>query len=299
MNRRRVDTIRSDNLRAALIMLFAVGCFSLMDTGLKILSPHYPAMQVASLRGFATLPIALAWVAIQGGFGQLLRVRFKLHLLRGVLGIASLAMFTYGLRDLPLSEAYSIFFVAPLLITVFAALVLGERIGRQRWLAIVVGFAGVLIVLRPTGGGAFTLAGLALLGTAVTYAATAITVRVLGRSDSTPSMVFWLMAMVAVGAGALALPRWQPIQSAHWPAIAGVGIAGSLAQWAVTEAFRRGQASFIAPLEYTALVWGIALDWTLWRTLPAPITFLGAAVIIVSGVYLIRGERVHSEAEHP
>jgi len=294
-----MDATRSENLRAALIMLVAVGSFSLMDAGLKVLSPHYSAMQVASLRGFATLPIAILWVAVQGGFGQLLRVRFGLHLFRGVLGISSLATFTYGLRRLPLSEAYAIFFVAPLLITVFAALWLGERIGRQRWLAIAVGFAGVLIVLRPTGGGALTLAGLALLATAVTYAASAITVRVLGRSDSTQSMVFWLMAMVAAGAGALALPGWRAIQPTHWPAIAGIAVTGSLGQWAITEAFRRGQASFIAPLEYTALVWGIGLDWTLWRTLPGPVTFLGAAVIIASGVYLIRREKVHAEAEHP
>lgn len=288
-----------ENRRAALIMLVAVGSFALMDAGLKVLSPHYSAMQVASLRALATLPVALVWVMAQGGFGQLLRVRFGLHLMRGALGIASLAMFAYGLRHLPLSEAYAIFFVAPLLITVFAAWILAERIGRRRWLAIAVGLLGALIVLRPTGRGTLTLSGLAILATAVTYAASAITVRVLGRTDSTQSMVFWLMAMVAVGAGVLALPGWRPIQADHWKAIAGIAVTGSLGQWAITEAFRRGQASFIAPLEYTALVWGVGLDWTLWRTLPGPITFIGAAVIIASGVYLIQGERVHAEAEHP
>ena len=290
---------RSENLRGAAIMLVAVGGFALMDAGLKILSPHYSAMQVASLRGLATLPLALIWVAVQGGFGQLLHIRFGLHLLRAGLGIASLTTFTYGLRGLPLSETYSIFFVAPLLITVFAALFLAERIGRRRWLAIAVGFAGTLIVLRPTGRGTLTLAGLAILATAVTYAASAITTRILGRTDTTQSMVVWLMAMVAAGAGILALPGWRPIQSAHWPAIALIGVAGSFGQWGITEAFRRAQASFIAPLEYTALVWGVALDWTLWRTLPGPLTFVGAAVIIASGVYLIRGEQVHAEAEHP
>lgn len=280
-------------------MLVAVGSFSLMDAGLKVLSPHYSALQVACLRGLATLPIALAWVAVQGGFAQLLHVRFGLHLLRGALGIASLVTFTYGLRRLPLSETYAIFFVAPLLITLFAALWLGERIDRRRWIAIAVGFAGTLILLRPTGQGALTLSGLAILAAAAAYAASAITVRVLGRTDTTQSMVFWLMLMVAAGAGALALPGWRPIQSGHWPAIAGIGVSGSLGQWAITEAFRRSQASFIAPLEYTALVWGVGLDWTLWRTLPGPLTFAGAAVIIASGVYLVRGERVHTEAEHP
>ena len=290
---------RTENLRGAAIMLVAVGSFALMDAGLKTLAPHYTPMQVACLRGLATLPIALAWVLLQGGIGQLFRVRWSLHLLRGALGISSLATFTYGLRQLPLSNAYTIFFAAPLLITVLAALVLGERIGRRRWLAIAVGFAGTLLVLRPTGEGALTLAGVAILTTAVTYAASAITVRILGRTDSTQSMVFWTMAMVAAGAGAVALPEWRPIESRHWPAIGLIAGAGSLGQWGITEAFRLGQASFIAPLEYTALLWGIGLDWILWHTLPGSLTLAGAAVIVATGLYLVRGERVHAEAEHP
>ena len=280
-------------------MLLAVSALALMDACLKVLSPHYPAMQVTAIRGLSTLPIAVGWVWVQGGFGQLRRVRFGLHLLRAALGIMMLATFTYGLRHLPLSEAYAIFFVAPLLITLFAALILRERVGAQRWLAIAVGFAGMLIVLRPTGSGALTLSGLAIFACAIGYALSAILVRVLGRTDTTPSMVFWLMLLISIGAGALALPGWRPIDAAHWPVIAGVGLIGSLGQWAITEAFRRGEASFVAPLEYTALIWGVALDWTIWRTLPAPITWIGAAVIIASGIFLIRRERVHVEAERP
>lgn len=288
-----------DNLRGALTMLVAVGALALMDACLKVLSPHYPALQVTAIRGLSTLPIATAWVWAQGGFGQLRRVRFGLHVLRAALGIMMLATFTFGLRHLPLSEAYAIFFVAPLLITVFAALILRERVGPQRWVAIAVGFAGMLIVLRPTGSGALTLSGLAIFACAIGYALSAIIVRILGRTDSTPSMVFWLMLLISIGATALALPAWRPIDPVHWPVIAGVGLIGSLGQWAITEAFRRGEASFIAPLEYTALIWGLALDWSIWHTLPAPITWIGATVIIGSGIFLIRRERVHVEAEHP
>ncbi|HSA55474.1 MAG TPA: DMT family transporter [Gemmatimonadaceae bacterium] len=290
---------KHDNVRGAIVMLVAVGALALMDACLKTLSPHYPAMQVTAIRGLSTLPIAVAWVALQGGFGQLRRVRFGLHLLRAALGIMMLATFTFGLRHLPLSEAYAIFFVAPLLITVFAALILGERVGAQRWMAIALGFGGMLIVLRPTGSGALTLSGFAIFACAVGYALSAIIVRVLGRTDTTPSMVFWLMLLISVGATALASPAWRPIDPSHWPVIAGVGLIGSLGQWAITEAFRRGEASFVAPLEYTALIWGVALDWSIWRTLPAPVTWVGAAVIIASGIFLIRRERVHVEAEHP
>lgn len=287
------------NLSGAAIMLVAVASFSLMDASIKVLSPHYPAIQVTALRGMASLPIAFLWVAVQGGVGQLIRVRFGLQILRGILGILSLAWFTYGLRGLGLSEAYSVFFVAPLLITLLAAVILRERVGRGRWIAIGTGFLGVLIVLRPTGSGTVTLAGLAVLAAAACYATSAVTVRILGRTDSTASMVFWTMLLVTVGAGAVAVWDWHPIQPEHWKAIGAIAVTGSLAQWALTEAFRRGEASFIAPFEYSALVWGIVLDWTLWRTLPSAVTLVGALVIAACGVYLLRHERDHAEAEHP
>ena len=288
-----------ENLRGVTIMLVGVAAFSLMDACLKLLSPHYSSLEIASLRGIATLPIIVAWIAVTGGFPGLVRVRWPLHLARGALGVATLAFFTFGVRHLPLADAYAIFFVAPLLITALAVPLLGERVDRTRWTAIAVGFGGVLIVLRPTTAGALTLPGLAILATALGYALSAITVRVLGRTDSTQSMVFWLMAFIAVGAGLLALPTWRPVQHEHWWIVAGLGLSGSVGQWAVTEAFRRGEASFIAPFEYTALVWGMGLDWFVWKTTPTALTLAGASVIIASGIYLVRHERVHSTAEHP
>jgi drug/metabolite transporter (DMT)-like permease len=292
-------TRRRDNLRAIAAMLAAVAAFSLMDAGLKALAAHYPAMQVAAMRGLASLPIVAAWVALTGGFRRLLRIRVALHLLRGALGIAMLAAFTYGVRHLPLAETYSIFFVAPLLITALAVPILGERVERPRWVAIAVGLAGVLIVLRPTGAGMLSLPGLAVLGAASAYALSAITVRVLGRTDDTQSMVFWLMAMIGVGAAALALPAWVAVRAEHGWILAGIATFGSLGQWAITEAFRRGEASVVAPFEYTALAWGVGLDWLVWRTTPGAATLLGASVIIACGLYLIRRERVHVEAERP
>jgi len=279
------------NLRGIAAMLIAVGALSLMDASLKTLSQHYGVWQVACLRGLATLPVVIVWIALSGGFQQVIRVRFPLHVARGVLGIVSLAAFAFGVRHLRLSEAYTIFFVAPLLITAFAALVLREKVDARRWMVIIVGFAGVLIVLRPSGEGTISLAGLAILACAVGYALSAITVRILGRTDSTQSMVFWLMLFVAVGAGILALPDWRPIQRADWPVIGAMVVTGSIGQWAITEAFKLGEASVIAPLEYTALVWGVGLDWVLWRILPLPRTFVGAAVVIACGIYLIRRER--------
>ncbi|HEX7708047.1 MAG TPA: DMT family transporter [Thermoanaerobaculia bacterium] len=290
---------RRANVKASVIMVTSVGALSLMDAGIKVLAARYPPVQVAALRALSSLPLIIVWIGLTGGFRQLGQIRFGLHLLRAVLGIGMLAGFAYGVRHLPLSEAYSIFFVAPLLITAFAVPFLGERVEWQRWVAIGVGFGGVFIVLRPTGAGLVTLPGLAVLACAVGYALSAITVRVLGRTDSTQSMVFWLMAMVGTGAGLLALPRWKPIAPEHWLVLAGIAVTGTVGQWALTEAFRTGEASFIAPFEYTALAWGLGLDWLFWSAIPGGRTFAGAALIIAAGIYLIRREEVHAEAEHP
>jgi drug/metabolite transporter (DMT)-like permease len=280
-------------------MLLAVGTFSLMDAGLKQLSAHYPPFEVAALRGAASLPLVLAWALSSTGIAPLLRVRWPLHLLRGVLGIAMMASFVYALRSLPLSTAYSIFFVGPLLITALSGPLLGERVGPRRWGAIAIGMGGVLVLLRPGGEGMLSLAALAVLLAALMYAISAITVRMLARSDSTQAMTVWLMALMATGSGLLAIPHWVPVQATDAWLIAGVGVAGAVGQYSITEAFRLGEASLLAPLEYTALVWGVLLDATLWGVVPDGVTWIGAAIIVASGLYLLRRERVHLEAEHP
>jgi len=285
--------------RAMLTMLVAVAMFAMMDAGLKQLSTHYPPFQVASLRGAASLPLVLVWAIATAGIAPLLRVRWSLHLLRGVLGVAMMATFVYAVSKLPLSTTYSIFFVAPLLITALSVPVLGEKVGPRRWTAIAIGLIGVIVLLRPTGEGMISLAALAVLVAAVMYAVSAITVRVLARTDSTQSMMVWLMVMIAVGAGALAWPEWVTIRREDFWLIAGIGVAGALGQYAITEAFRMGEASAIAPLEYTALVWGVLFDLTFWGVLPDAITWIGAGIIVASGLYLIRREKVHAEAEHP
>ena len=281
--------------RAVAMMLLAVATFSLMDAGLKQLSTHYPAFQVAALRGAASLPFVLVWALSTGGVRPLLRVRWPLHLLRGAMGVAMMASFVYALRTLPLSTAYSIFFVAPLLVTALSVPILGERVGPRRWTAIAIGLIGTLVLLRPTGEGLVSIASLAVLLAAAMYAVSAISVRVLARTDSTQSMMVWLMALMALGAGLLAWPGWTPVAGADLWLILGIGVAGGIGQYAVTEAFRVGEVSLIAPLEYTALVWGVLLDLTLWGVLPDGVTWVGAAIIVASGLYLLRRERVQAE----
>lgn len=287
-----VRPARSENLSGILYMLVAVGAFSLMDAALKVMSPHYPALQVTALRALASLPVIIAWISFSRRWREIARVRWPLHLLRGALGVVMLASFTFAVRDLPLSEVYAIFFVAPLLITALAMLMLGEQVTLNRWLAIFIGLAGVLVVLRPSGTSMWSAGGLAALLAALCYALSAINARILGRTDTAAAMVFWLMLLVAIGASVLTGSDWKAVQSAHWWILAVIAVSGSIGQFAVTAAFMRGQASVIAPFEYTALAWGCGLDWLLWRTLPdSHWVWVGAGIIIASGLYLLWSER--------
>ncbi len=273
-------------------MLLAVACFSLMDAGMKQLSASYPTLQVTFLRGAASLPFVLVWVLATAGPRSLIPVRWGLHLLRGLLGMAMIGCFVFALRSLPLSTAYTIYFVAPLLIAALSVPLLGEYVGPRRWIAIGIGLVGVLVVLRPGVGGFISIPGLMVLLAATAYAVAAITVSMLTRTDTPQSMVVWFLVLLALGAGLLAIPDWQPLRLGHAGLIAGMGLAGAGGQVALTRAFQLGEASMIAPLEYTGLVWVIGWDLLFWGALPDGYTWLGAAIIVASGLYLLHRERV-------
>ncbi|RMH92904.1 DMT family transporter [Lysobacter pythonis] len=279
-------------------MLGAVLAFVGMDASMKLLAAHYPPLQVGALRGLSSLPLVLVWAVATRGWASLRPVNWRLHLIRAALGIAMMASFVFGLSRLPLSSAYAITFVAPMLVTAMAVPLLGEKVGLRRWMAVIIGLAGVLVILRP-GAGTMSWPALAVLGGAFCYAASAISVRILTRTDSTQAMVVWVLLLMGLGAGALAWPQWLAIRPQDIAVIAMVGVFGALGQVALTEAFRVGEASQVAPLEYTALVWTVLIDVAVWGVLPDAATWLGAAIIVMGGFYLLRRERVHDVGEHP
>jgi drug/metabolite transporter (DMT)-like permease len=271
-------------------MLAAVALFAAMDTALKILSAHYPAAQVAALRGLVSLPIVLVWSVWAGGVRPLVQVRWPLHLVRGALSIIMMITFSFGMQTLSLSEAYAIFFVSPLVATLFSMWVFGDRVQPVQWVAIGLGFVGVVIVLKPQSVGFVTAGGLAMLVCAICYSMTSVLVRLLGRTDSTYAMMFWMTTMLAVGATLIALPVWIPIRTEDSWLLLLVAVAGSLAQYCITVAFQRAPAASVAPLEYTALAWGAAIDFVIWHAVPPLRVFAGAGIVIVSGMLLLRHE---------
>jgi drug/metabolite transporter (DMT)-like permease len=292
--------------RGIAAMIGAVALFSAMDALMKLLVARYPPMQVTTLRGLASLPFLLLPFLIRGRWYRLRTSRWHWHLGRAAIGVVMLASFIFAIQRLSLADTYSIFMCAPLLIAALSVPLLREHVSAGQWIAIAVGLAGVIVMLRPSGTGWATLGGVAAVLSAVCYAASAIALRVLSRSESNESLVFYFTMFLSVGAGLLALPGWRAMSLSDLPLIVGVGFLGATAQHLITEAFRSAPAAVVAPFEYTALLWGVLLDLVIWKVLPNAITIAGGAVVIGAGLYLIARERrvragapARTQTDHP
>lgn len=278
------------NLAAIGLMLGAVVVFAGMDWGLKVLSTRYPAMEVTVLRAGSSLPFMLASVAYARAWRGLAIANPWIYLARSALGLLMLLSFIYSVSLQPLSESYAEFMSAPLMVALLSSVLLRETIPTARWIAILVGFAGVLVALHPTVNGVASRGGLAALLGAVCYAGGVLMIRVMSRTDSSYALVLWYMAIIFVASLGLAMPHWMPVARADWPVIAVVGMTGALAQHLITAAFRRAPASVIAPFEYTALPLGVLIDFCFFQRLPASRVFLGGLIVVLSGLYLIYDE---------
>jgi len=277
-------------------MLAAVTAFSVLDVTMKRLVETYPAMQVTFLRGAASLPFLLAATALFGRWRDLVPRRWQLHIVRGGLSVVTLWFFIYAVGQLSLADTYTIFMSAPLLITALSVPMLGEHVGWRRWIAVLVGLVGVVIVLQPSGTGFGTIGGLAALVSAVGYALNAITIRVLTRTDTSAATVLWPLVLLTLISGVASSGAWVPLRDEHWWWIAGMGLSGALGQYFITEAFRHAPPPVVAPLEYTALAWGLLFDWVIWLTAPSARMLLGASIIVASGIYVIQRERATAAA---
>jgi drug/metabolite transporter (DMT)-like permease len=281
----------SSNLRGIFSMLVAVIAFSVMDAAMKQLGQTYSPMQVTSLRGWASLPFFFAVVAWSGDWRTLKPIRWELHLARGLLSVAMLCLFIYSVRTLSLSSAYAIFLCGPLLVTAMSALMLKEAVDVRSWIAIAIGLTGVFVMIRPTGADVVTLGALAAFIAAVCYAFSAVLIKIVARTETTLSMSFSFVLIIAIVASAIAWRDWQGVQQHHWPLIATLGLTGAIGQYFIVEAFRRAPAAIVAPFDYTALVWGALLDWVIWETLPNARMLFGGGVVVATGLYLIYRER--------
>jgi drug/metabolite transporter (DMT)-like permease len=275
--------------RAVAYMLSAVGLLTIMDAAVKWLTEGYPVPQIAFMRYAIGIIIAAIFAAQAGGLTTLRTRRLGGHALRSALNIGTMLTFYYALQRLPLADTVAIAYVAPLFMTILSVLLLGERVGWRRWGAIGIGFVGVIFILRPATAG-ISLGAIFALAAALLYALTLISSRQLSRTESSHTILFYYSAGVLVTMGPLmpmmwVTPRWEDL----W-IILFVGIAGSFGQFFLNQAFRYGEVSLLAPLDYTGLLWATMLGLVLWGEFPTALVLTGAAIIVLASLYVVRRE---------
>jgi drug/metabolite transporter (DMT)-like permease len=253
--------------------------------------------EILFFRQFGAAVLVGAVIACGPGIGSLRTRRMPAHLLRAAVGLTAMALTFSAILMLPLAEATTIGFSMPIFATVLGALILREPTGWRRWAAVAAGFAGVLIVAQPSGGH-MPLAGAVLgLSAALCTAYVSILLRQIGRTERAMTTVFWFSGLATVAV----LPFYIAAATAHgawvWLTLAGIGLLGGAAQLAMTESLARGPVSVVVPMDYTALIWATLLGWVAFGTLPAAATWLGAPIIVGSGLFIVWREHVRRRTE--
>jgi drug/metabolite transporter (DMT)-like permease len=273
------------------LMLAGIAGFSVMDATIKWLTADYPVAQVVALRSWFGLPLLSLFALYGGGLKSLKSQRPLAHGLRYLLVLLLSFGFFWGLSQMKLVDAIAITFAAPIFITALSVPILDETVGWHRWLAIGVGFCGVLVMLRP-GMGVFQWAALIVLGSVVVYALLMITTRAFKETESTAALMLYPQLGMSLTGVVLAPFFWVTPNLFDLGLFALAGLFGSIGVMCVTHAFRLGPAAVISPFEYSALIWATLLGFFLWDELPDTITLMGAAIVISSGLYIIYRETI-------
>jgi drug/metabolite transporter (DMT)-like permease len=286
-------------VKAMIFMLAAVAMYALVDASAKWLTAGYGVIQILFF-GRVVGPLFAIWLAHRHGKGwaDIKTRRLPLQILRTTIALCSIGTYFIALKLLPLAEAVSIGFASPLFMAILSIPLLGEKVGPRRWIAIVVGFIGVLIIIRP-GLIPFGWGAVAALGSGILYAFALIISRRLTTTESLPGLMFWFSTIGLVMTGALLPFDWRMPVAADILPIAIVMLLTTIAQLFLTQAFRYGEVSLIAPLEYVALVWGSLYGWLIWSEVPDFWVFVGAGVMVASGIYLIHREHQLGKVKLP
>lgn len=275
---------------AVAIMVVAMAIYAAADAVGKVLVAEIPVLQLVWVRTLATFIIWAPVIFWIGGRGIWRTSRPGLHALRIVLHLASAVFFTTALAHLPLAEAMAVFFVEPLLVTALSVPLLGERVGIRRWIAVGVGFLGMLLVVRP-GTVAWSVWALFPLGSAVVFALYEIVTRKAGTSEPPLTSFLWLM----VGMGAIMAPAapfyWAPLPDHTLWLLALLGLLNGCAQLGIIGALARAPATVLAPFRYGQLFWATVFGFLVFGAFPDAVSIAGMTLIAGSGLYVWHRER--------
>jgi drug/metabolite transporter (DMT)-like permease len=280
--------------RAVLLVLGAAAVFSVAGAFVKALDGAIPLAQVVFCRNLFCIPVLLPLLWRNGGLRALRTAHPWMHAWRTGAGLLGMCGAFYGYATLPLATVTALGFTMPLFLTLLSIPLLGERVGPRRGAAVLVGFGGVLLMANPAGmpGGQAFAVGVVLLG-ALGWALAMISIRRLGNAgESGVSVVLWFAFSASAVSGIACVPGWVGPTATQWLLLAGTGLVSAAAQVMMTEGYRRGEATLLAPFEYSAILWTTLTGALIWAELPDGWDLAGIAVLVGSGLYIWRREVV-------
>lgn len=282
-------------LAGALMMALAAAAFSVMHAAIRHLSVEMHPFEIAFFRVFFGF-FALAPVFLRQGWAPLRTTRLKLFAWRGVLNSAAMLMFFFSLSITPLATVAALSFTAPLFATLLAMLLLHETVRLRRWTAILIGFAGTLVILRP-GFVDIGLGPLLVIGSSVVWAFALMIIKVLTRTESSVTITAYASIFLSPICLVAALPywTWPGVEQLAW--LAAIGIVGTVAQTAMNQSLKVADASAVLPVDFTKLIWASAIGFALFGELPDFWTWIGGALVFGGASYIgIRESRLRKSA---
>lgn len=285
-----------ETLRGIGLMMAAVFMFSSMDTLAKYMLQSYPMGGLMWARYMVHMTVMLVLLWPRMGFGLLRTQRPNLQILRGLLLVASTMFFYFALRYLPLAQAAAISFVGPVLTTLLSGWLLKEKASPRQWVAVVLGFSGVLIIIRP-GGGLFTPAAVFPLCTALLFSFYQIVTRSLSGREHPYTTLFYT-ALVGGAVTSLALPwSWQDPTWSQMVMIAGIGVFGGYGHYLLIRAMEHASPSALAPFVYSQLVWSTLLAYIVFRDFPDGGALTGMTVIVAAGLLAVNWQHMRRKSD--
>ncbi|HEU4960522.1 MAG TPA: DMT family transporter [Sphingomonas sp.] len=276
---------------AVALRLASAACLATMNAFIKLAEAGGAHLtEILFFRQALGIPLVAAVIALGPGLATIRTQRFGAHLVRTIVGLTSMTCLFIAVMLLPLAESTTLAFTVPIFATVLGALVLKEPTGWHRWGAVLAGFAGVLIVAQP-GSGHFPFWGaVAGISAAFLTAVVSILLRRIGRTEHPFTTVFWFAALSTVPLSIAYAFDHASHPALTWLWLLAVGVFGNCGQLALTASLKHGPVSIVVPMDYSSLVWATLYGWLLFAVLPAPATWIGAPVIIASGLYIVYRE---------
>ncbi len=278
------DATYAGIVSAVVAAFFFVG----QDAGVKWLTAELVVLEILFLRSVFGIGYCLLYFGWQRSFADLWVAQPWLMMIRCFINFLAWCCFFTALKYKPLADVLALFFLFPLLITALSVPLLGERVGIRRWLAVLAGFAGVLVMLNPTNG--IDWYSLLVIGAALSWSVVAIMTRKLAQTETPMATLFYtLSTFVALGFAPQFL-IWETPSGETWGLLAVISLLGVLAQFFIIKAYSMAAPSTVAPFEYTALIWAVFVGYALWGDIPGIEAAIGGTIIVLSGLYIIHRE---------